>query len=56
MSKKGFSQTQNYIRDRTHITPSRYGGVGGPGTNDDIDGALRGGVGGLRQNNDVQTL
>ena len=33
------------IRDRTQITASRYGGVGGPGTNDDIDGALRGGGG-----------
>ena len=32
------------------------GGVGGTGTNDDIDGALRKGWGGLRQNDDVLTL
>ena len=33
------------FRDRTHITPSRLGGLGGPRANDDIDDALRGGGG-----------
>ena len=41
------------VRERAHITSSRYGGVGGPDTNDDFDDALRGGWGGNHQNDDV---
>ena len=33
------------LRERSYITSSRQGGVGGPDTNDDIDDALRGGGG-----------
>ena len=41
------------VRERTYITSSRQGGVGGPDTNDDFDDALRGGWGGNHQNDDV---
>ena len=40
------------LRERSYITSSRQGGVGGPDTNDDIDDALRG-WGGNHQNDDV---
>ena len=41
------------IRERSYITSSGLGGVGGPDTNDDIDDALREGWGGNHQNDDV---